>query len=250
MINHLFSFSLFHVASPDPPKDIQISNVSYSSFFITWQPAFNGGLNQTFQLRYRLSTASSYFYENLPTDSFIFHLKNLRSNSEYHFNLRSNNSYHMSSWSDQLTVKTSSLLPTITFHLTEMASQKLSMNILSIVILIGFGIFLINMIFAICFLLIQRRKNKLNHNENLSTTDTNETETNTVDLFQPIAINSYQKYDDEDEIKKPFTSNDNFRLHQYYPICFDNTNPITYRSFKIDLQNPIETHRCIRAELV
>ena len=55
---------------------------------------------------------------------------------------------------------------------------------------------------------MKRRRTKIN-SENLSTTGTNETETNTVEIFQPIPSNlflpTYKKYDDED-IKRPFVS--------------------------------------------
>ena len=66
---------------------------------------------------------------------------------------------------------------------------------------------------------MKRRRTNIN-SENLSTTGTNETETNTVDIFQPIPsnlffdrpyssttnaypFNTYQKYE-EDDIKRPF----------------------------------------------
>ena len=182
--------------------------MSHSSALISWTPGFNGGAPQTFQIRYRLSTADRYFYEQLPPDMEAFHLKNLRLASEYHLNIRSNNSYHLSSWSDELLIKTPTFFPSLSFHISDLISTKISWKLIVIMASIGAIIVFINLLLLLIFFL-KRRQSHVS-GENLSTTETNETEANTVDLFQPIPsnfslINTYQKYEDEDA-KSPFVS--------------------------------------------
>jgi hypothetical protein len=207
-IDLLFEIHLIFLAIPDPPSEIRVVNLSHSSALISWLPGFDGGAQQTFQIRYRLSTADRYDYEHLPFDTQSFDLKNLKLSSEYRLNIRSNNSYHISPWSNELIIKTLNSLPSLSFHLSEFSPKTLSFTVILIIAICGLIIFLINIILIIVFVLKRRRSNIIG--ENLSTTETNETETNTVDLFQPIPsnfflINTYQKYEDED-IKKPFVS--------------------------------------------
>lgn len=182
--------------------------MSHSSALISWTPGFDGGAYQTFQIRYRLSTVDRYFYEHLPPGIEAFHLKNLRLASEYHLNIRANNSYHLSSWSDEFIIKTPNFFPSLSFHFSDFISTTMSWKIIIIIASIGALIVLINIILLFIFFL-KRRKSHAN-GENLSTTETNETEANTVDLFQPIPsnfslINTYQKYGDED-MNSPFVS--------------------------------------------
>lgn len=201
MISSFSKIVSYFLAIPDPPRDIHVVNVSHSSALISWSPGFDGGASQTFQIRYRLSTVDRYFYEHLPIGIEAFHLKNLRLASEYHLNIRANNSYHLSPWSDELIIKTASSFPTLSFHFSEFVSTKMSFKIIIIMGIIGATILLINILLMIIFFL-KRRKSNMN-SENLSTTETNETEANTVDIFQPK--NTYQKYDEED-MKSPFVS--------------------------------------------
>ncbi|CAF1528193.1 unnamed protein product [Rotaria sp. Silwood1] len=266
------------ITIPDPPSQIHITNISYSSVLINWIPGFDGGSQQTFQIRYRLSTDNSYVYENIPINILLYDLKNLKLGSEYYISIRSNNSYHLSKWTDEIIISTSNYLPSLKFHLTEMSSTNISFTILIIIILIGLIILLINII-LICYFIIKRRQLNIT-SENSSTISTNETETNTIDIFQPIpsnfflTTNTYKKYEDDD-IKRPFVSScsstninhldnrtsfaslknncispyDNVRLHQYYPTDIDNSL-ITYRSFKDGINYSIDTNDCIRTELV
>ncbi len=141
-----------------------------------------------------------------------FDLKNLRLGSEYHISMRSNNSYHLSEWTDDITISTLPYLPSSLFHSLVLSPTKYSSTITIILAIIGLLIVAINII-LISFFLIKRRRSNTS-SDNSSTTGTNETETNTVDIFQPIPSNfflpttttsTYQKYEDDD-IQRPFVS--------------------------------------------
>ena len=89
---------------------------------------------------------------------------------------------------------------------------------IAIVVVFGLFILLINILLISLFIMKCRRSHV--NNDNSSTTRTNETEANTVDIFQPISshlffdrpycsitnvypFNTYQRYQ-EDEVKRPF----------------------------------------------
>lgn len=187
---------------------------------IGWNPGFDGGARQTFQIRYRLSTEDRFSYEDIPIGSQSFDLKNLAVAREYSISVRANNSYHLSDWSDEILASTSRYLPSSPFYSLSNSklSSRFSLSVIVIVAMIGLIVLLIN-IFFISFFVMKRRRSHLS-SDNSSTTGTNETEANTVDIFQPIPsnlffdrpyssthnaypFNSYQKYDDDDA-KRPF----------------------------------------------
>ncbi|CAF1569206.1 unnamed protein product, partial [Adineta ricciae] len=270
---------------PDPPSQVRVVNSSHSSLLISWMPGFDGGSSQTFQLRYRISSDTSYAYVFIPAGFQSYTLKNLRFGSEYHLSLRSNNSHHLSEWTDDIIQSTTSFVPTSLFHSIDLSPIKYSYTFLIIITLIGLLIIFINII-LISFFLVKRRRVHVT-SDNSSTTGTNETETNTVDIFQPIpsnfflppppsqTANTYQKYDDDD-IQRPFvptysivnmsnrvdssptygvikkdrlSTYDNFRPHQFYPNTHDN-NHISYRSFRDGTSTSTDMRECVRAELV
>lgn len=205
---------------PDPPNDIRVLNTSHSSLFISWQPGFDGGARQTFQIRFRLATNNRYSYEDVPLNSQTFDLKNLLLATDYYISIRANNSHHLSDWSPEIRASTSRYLPTSPFYSfsTSVSSTRFSLTVIVIIAVFGLFILLINVIIISLFAL-KRRRSHVN-SDNSSTTGTNETEANTVDIFQPIPsnlffdrpyssntnaypFNTYQKYEDDD-VKRPF----------------------------------------------
>lgn len=42
---------------PDTPSNLAVYNVSHDSLTLGWEPGFDGGLAQTFRLRYRIATS-------------------------------------------------------------------------------------------------------------------------------------------------------------------------------------------------
>ena len=208
------------LAIPDPPGQVRVSNTSHSSLLINWIPGFDGGAPQRFQIRYRLSTDDRYSYEDVPAGDQMFDLKNLLLAREYVISIRANNSYHLSDWTEEVLVTTSRYLPSSPFYSLSSSntSSRFSLTVIVIVAIVGLIILLIN-ILLISLFIIKRRRSHLS-SDNSSTTGTNETEANTVDIFQPIPsnlffdrpysstssaypFNTYQKYDDED-VKRPF----------------------------------------------
>ncbi|CAF4427363.1 unnamed protein product, partial [Rotaria sp. Silwood2] len=205
---------------PDVPTQVRITNTSHSSLLISWIPGFDGGSRQKFQIRYRLSSNDRYSYEDVSYNEQLFDLKNLELASEYYISIRSNNSYHLSEWTDEIKASTSRYLPSSPFYpfTNTNKTSRFSLTVIVIVAVFGLFILLINIILISLFIMKRRRSNITS--DNSSTTGTNETEANTVDIFQPIPsnlffdrpyssttnaypFNTYQKYE-EDDVKRPF----------------------------------------------
>ncbi|CAF1198899.1 unnamed protein product [Adineta steineri] len=205
---------------PDAPNQVRVTNTSHSSLLISWMPGFDGGARQTFQIRYRLSSDTRYSYEDVPFGEHKFDLKHLLLASEYYISLRSNNSHHLSIWTDEILASTSRYLPSSPFYSFSSpgSSTRFSLTVIVIVAVFGLFILLINIVLISLFIMKRRRTNV--NSDNSSTTGTNETEANTVDIFQPIPsnlffdrpyssttnaypFNTYQRYEDDDA-KRPF----------------------------------------------
>jgi hypothetical protein len=187
---------------------------------VSWLPGFDGGARQTFQIRYRRISDTRYSYEDVPFSEQTFDLKNLQLATNYYISLRSNNSHHLSDWTEELLASTSRSIPSSPFYAfsSSGSSTRFSLTVIVIIAIVGLFVLLIN-ILIISLFVIKRRRSHVN-SDNSSTTGTNETEANTVDIFQPIPsnlffdrpyssnnnsypFNTYQRYEDED-VKRPF----------------------------------------------
>lgn len=197
-----------------------MTNASHASLLIGWLPGFDGGAPQTFQIRYRLASDSRYSYEDIPAGGQSFDLKNLQLASDYYVSIRSNNSHHLSVWTDEITASTTRYLPASPFYSWPRPGAWSRFSLTVIVIIAVFGVFILLINIVLISLFVMKRRRAHVSSDNSSTTGTNETEANTVDIFQPIPsslffdrayssstnaypFNTYQKYEDDDA-KRPF----------------------------------------------
>ncbi|CAF1285704.1 unnamed protein product, partial [Didymodactylos carnosus] len=195
-------------ARPDTPTNLQVGNVTYNSILLQWQPGFDGGAPQQFQIRYRLQTSDRYHYEDIPPRITAIEVKNLEIGTTYLFSIRANNSFHLSPWTDEFSITTSRDVPQPIYPFVP--QTRFSLTVILIVCALGIFLLIFNIILIAIF--VKRRRKK---SDNDSTTGTNETEANTVEIFQPPPIftddnsgypfNTYQRYDDED-VKRPFVT--------------------------------------------
>ena len=57
-------------ARPDPPYDVEFVNASHNSITITWKAGFDGGLVQSFRVRYKVDgTTQGYTYVDVQPPS-------------------------------------------------------------------------------------------------------------------------------------------------------------------------------------
>lgn len=62
----------FSLGKPDPPYDIKFVNATHDSITLTWQPGFDGGMEQAFRIRYRPTGAPNYKYVDIGTSINVY----------------------------------------------------------------------------------------------------------------------------------------------------------------------------------
>ena len=86
-------------SSPDPPSYLRILNVTYNSVNLTWTPGFDGGVPQSFKIRYRKEGADNYQYVDVaPEGTTYFEVQDLKEGTRYSFSIMSFNKLGHSSY--------------------------------------------------------------------------------------------------------------------------------------------------------
>ena len=71
---------------PDPPLALRVINVTSNTVTLKWVPGFDGGMPQSFQIRFKPSDHTSYFYADAyPTNATEFTISQLAPETEYVF---------------------------------------------------------------------------------------------------------------------------------------------------------------------
>ncbi len=148
---------------------------------MTWKANFDGGDSQKYRIRFRKDTMDpTYRYVETLNDLNAFTLDNLEPATRYIINIQSFNKFGTAGYlREPLIVQTD-------FGFTEINQMPIftGNDVPLTIILIICGSGTIFMLFNVAFIiyLIKKRKKK---GEADSTTDTNETEANTVEMFSP-----------------------------------------------------------------
>ena len=114
---------------PDSPRSLRVVNVTSGSVMLRWMPGFDGGLPQTFRIRYRPLDSSStggqnmdditttgYMYRDVyPPNATTIIVGGLRDNTEYIFSVMATNEKGDSDYSADI-VKASTLKGTLIFN--------------------------------------------------------------------------------------------------------------------------------------
>ncbi|XP_056407455.1 nephrin isoform X2 [Hyla sarda] len=96
-----FSIQLVSTSHPDPPTDLKILSVAHNSVTLGWKEGFDGGLEQQFRVRYRMSGADSYMYVDVfPPLSTVFTIVGLKGGTVYNFSVNAVNKLGDSDYSD------------------------------------------------------------------------------------------------------------------------------------------------------
>ncbi|XP_069796118.1 nephrin isoform X2 [Narcine bancroftii] len=101
---------LIHMGPPDPPSNLMVLRVSQNSITLAWIAGFNGGVTQTFRVRYAERGSRNYLYADVyPPQDTTFTITGLRPGSQYNFSVNAINQLGASSYADgglSLTVST------------------------------------------------------------------------------------------------------------------------------------------------
>ncbi|XP_072326166.1 nephrin-like [Scyliorhinus torazame] len=103
-----FDIHLVSISRPDPPTGLSVLSKSHNSVTLAWNQGFNGGLEQTFQIRYTSAETLSYLYADVyPAQAMSFTITGLRAQTAYNFSVGALNTLGSSDYTDVLNVITS-----------------------------------------------------------------------------------------------------------------------------------------------
>ncbi|XP_040278130.1 nephrin isoform X1 [Bufo bufo] len=96
-----FSIQLVSTSRPDPPSDLKILSVTHNSVTLGWKEGFDGGVEQQFRVRYRMSGVESYMYVDVfPPRSTVFTIVGLKGSTVYNFSVNAVNHLGDSNYAD------------------------------------------------------------------------------------------------------------------------------------------------------
>ncbi|XP_071843219.1 nephrin-like isoform X3 [Apostichopus japonicus] len=87
-----FQINVERTSSPESPTDVKILVITHRSVSLNWTAGFNGGLPQTFQVRFNTLDAKQYQYIDVdPPNSTYFVVEHLNPETKYEFTVRGRN---------------------------------------------------------------------------------------------------------------------------------------------------------------
>ncbi|XP_078392327.1 nephrin [Cetorhinus maximus] len=96
-----FDIHLVSTGRPDPPTGLALLRKTHNSVTLSWAAGFNGGLEQTFQIRYISERSLSYLYADVyPAQASSFTLTGLRPLTVYNVSVRAVNALGSSDYAD------------------------------------------------------------------------------------------------------------------------------------------------------
>ncbi|KAJ6663543.1 hypothetical protein lerEdw1_009622 [Lerista edwardsae] len=89
------------IGRPDPPTGLKVVGVAHNWLALEWTPGFDGGLQQSFRVRYHWPEAPSFLYVDVfPPQSSVFTLTGLHPNTLYNVSVHARNALGESDFAD------------------------------------------------------------------------------------------------------------------------------------------------------
>ncbi|XP_046635770.1 synaptogenesis protein syg-2-like isoform X3 [Daphnia pulicaria] len=147
---------------PDPPLALHVVNVTHDSAHLIWRSGFDGGLFQSYRLRYRQIGNEFYKYADVyPTNTTAFTLGGLALGTEYLFGIMAFNNLGESNYTqDIVKARTSSETPPTGQKPRDLEVRPGDMpKVLIIVItIVGTALLVLNVALIACFVRRRHRK--------------------------------------------------------------------------------------------
>lgn len=169
-------------SKPDCPLSLKVINITSESVTLKWIPGFDGGLPQSFRLRFKTSNDSDPFlYSDVfPSNTTSFTISSLSSKTEYTFHVMAYNSFGESDYTVD-NVKAETLKQEVSAASEKVLSQTLSGRaaeiprvVILIVALIASCLLMLNVFLVVCFLKKRsRNKKRLEEESDQSSTSKN-----------------------------------------------------------------------------
>ncbi|KAK7106268.1 nephrin-like isoform X2 [Littorina saxatilis] len=167
-----FQIALHGTSKPDSPYDLQFVNATHNSITIRWKPGFNGGLDQSFRIRYKPTEARGYIYVDVPSPAkTMFTITGLKLGTEYEMTVLAFNSLGESQFQAHGIVAKTSNISTSELQ----GSDEVPVIIILVVCIVG--VFLLTLNVGLILFFVRRRRKRL---ENGSDTTSH---TNTFELY-------------------------------------------------------------------
>ncbi|KAF2366197.1 Fibronectin type III [Trinorchestia longiramus] len=149
---------------PNTPSDLKVVNTTHDSALLQWMPGYNGGLQQTFRIRYRSEDSKYYQYADVfPSDANLFLLTRLERATTYLLAVQAVNSKGESDFTKNLvqtTTKSSAPESDLEETVSDVSKKDSSVaSLLAIIItLVGAILLMLNLALVICY--FKRRSSK------------------------------------------------------------------------------------------
>ncbi|KAH9491414.1 hypothetical protein Btru_031278 [Bulinus truncatus] len=172
------SITLTGTSKPYPPYNIEFNNATSNSITISWKPGFNGGLPQSFRVRYKPVDARGYVYVDVrPYGATTFKIKGLELGTEYEFTVLAFNDRGESVYQARgITAKTSDIVAPADISTSELQNAD-EIPVIIILVVCIVGVFILTLNVGLILFFIRRRKKRLE-----ATSDT-ASHANTFELY-------------------------------------------------------------------
>ncbi|CAN7984404.1 unnamed protein product [Ixodes hexagonus] len=175
------------LSAPDPPLQLRVTNATYNSLTLVWRPGFDGGLPQSFRLRYRKAASSEgYHYQDVLLSNMTnYTIGGLSHDTEYTIGIMSFNEYGQGEYLKDI-VKgktTDDAPPALTQEIPPPAKIDIPKVIITSVSVVGTSLLFLNIVLVICFVR-KRRKKRLEEEESDQSS-----KTATIEMYAPSSYN-------------------------------------------------------------
>lgn len=175
------------ISAPDPPLKLRVTNTTYNSLTVVWRPGFDGGMPQSFRLRYRQATSSEgYHYQDvLQSNVTNYTISGLQHDTEYTIGIMSFNEQGQGEYLKDI-VKgktTDDVPPALAQEVPPPAKIDIPKIIITSVSVVGTSLLLLNIVLVICFVR-KRRKKRLEEEESDQSS-----KTATIEMYAPSSYN-------------------------------------------------------------
>ncbi|XP_059141660.1 nephrin-like isoform X2 [Physella acuta] len=156
------SVTLAETSRPYPPYNIEFNNATSNSITISWKPSFNGGLPQSFRVRYKPVDARGYVYVDVrPYGATTYKIKGLELGTEYELTVLAFNDRGESSYQERgITARTSDVVTPADISTSELqGTDEIPVIIILVVCIVG--VFILTLNVGLILFFIRRRKKRL-----------------------------------------------------------------------------------------
>ncbi|XP_018006965.1 nephrin isoform X2 [Hyalella azteca] len=176
--------------APDAPSDLKVVNTTHDSVLLQWVSGYNGGLQQSFRIRYRSKESDYYQYADVfPGNATVFSLTRLERETTYVLAVQARNSKGESAFTSetvQATTKSWAALDEVELAISRVLEEKSSYpKVVTLAVSSAACLLIvINVVLIACVLWKRRRQNTSN-----GSIDKGSNKSNALEMYAPSSYN-------------------------------------------------------------